>query len=547
MSDNELQALMQANKELSVLYVEDSEEVRESISEIFKEFFDRLDIAQDGAIGLQKYKKYYKEHGRYYDIVITDIKMPNMNGIKMIEAISILNERQSIIVTSAHSESHYLLKLIDLGISHFILKPFNIDQFQKVLFHVIEIIQYRKDDAAMKDNLRLEKEEAKRSSLQKSKFLANMSHEIRTPLNAITGFISLLSEDETDPKKLKYLNVIQNSSDSLLQIINDILDISKIESGKLDIEAINFNPYKNLITIAELFQAKAAEKGVVLKIRYNHNMPNILYSDVLRIKQILSNLLSNAVKFTPKGSNLKCIIWYKSGTLNIRVKDYGIGIPADKQETIFDSFSQADTSTAREYGGTGLGLTISAKLTRMLGGTLTLKSEEGKGSCFLLRIAMPLGTEPKAVKSEPLNKEDLHNRHILLVDDMETNQMFIGIILDNEGATYEVAKDGFEAIEKFKTGKYDLILMDENMPRLGGIDATKKILQIEREKGLAHTPIISLTANALKGDRERFLKAGMDDYLSKPIAPAILLNTIRNFLQPSKSLPGTQLNQDTDL
>ncbi len=269
-------------------------------------------------------------------------------------------------------------------------------------------------------------------------------------------------------------------------------------------------------------------------------MPNVLYGDALRIKQILSNLLSNAIKFTPKGSNVKCIVWYKNGALNIRVKDYGIGIAADKQESIFDSFSQADSSTAREYGGTGLGLTISAKLTEMLGGTLTLKSVEGQGSCFLLRIAMPFGKEAKEVVSDPLNTEDLLNKHILLVDDMESNQMFIGIILGNAGMTHEVANNGLEAIEKFKSGKYDLILMDENMPRLGGVGATKEILQIERERNLAHTPIISLTANALKGDRERFLNAGMDDYLSKPIAPDTLLRVLGNYLEPSKTLQRIQ-------
>ncbi|RLA73247.1 MAG: hypothetical protein DRG24_00750 [Epsilonproteobacteria bacterium] len=541
MTENNLETLIRSGKNLNILYVEDGDVVRDSTTEVLKMFFGRVDTAENGEIGYQKYQQFFEKYSYTYDMVITDINMPKMNGIEMIEAIFSINSKEHIIVTSAHNESHYLLKLINLGISNFILKPIDIDQLQKVLSRVVQIIAYEKEHKAINDNLRLEKEEATRSSLQKSKFLANMSHEIRTPLNAITGFISLLSEEETDPKKLKYLSVVQNSSDSLLHIINDILDISKIESGKLDIEALNFNPYKDLITVAELFQAKAAEKGVVLKIQYNHYMPNVLYSDALRIKQILSNLLSNAIKFTPKGANVKCIIWYKNGALHIRVKDYGIGIPADKHESIFDSFSQADSSTAREYGGTGLGLTISAKLTKMLGGTLTLKSVEGKGSCFLLHIAMPLGRKEMSSSSTSLSKLDLSGKHILLVDDMETNQMFIGIILDNAGMTHEVAQNGLEAIEKFKTGKYDLILMDENMPKLGGVGATKEILEIEKKQALVHTPIISLTANALKGDRERFLNAGMDDYLSKPIAPNILLQTLGHYLQASKNS-----SEDTD-
>jgi CheY-like chemotaxis protein len=369
---------------------------------------------------------------------------------------------------------------------------------------------------------------AEEATKHKSQFLANMSHEIRTPLNAITGFITLLQENETDETKLKYLKIIKNSSDSLVQIINDILDISKIESGKLKIEPYNFNPYENLITIAELFQAKAAEKKIEFKIKYNNDMPKILYGDALRIKQIFTNLLSNAIKFTPEGSVVKCVVWYKNGELSILVKDYGIGISEEKQKTIFEPFTQADGSTERVYGGTGLGLTISLELSRMLGGTLKLKSKEGKGSTFKLTVPLPLGEEEDQCD---YNEELSPLGHILIVEDYEAYRMFLSIILENAGLTYEMAHDGIEAIEKFKSGKYDLILMDENMPNLGGIAATKEILKIEREKSLSHTPLISLTANALQGDRERFLEAGFDDYLTKPIDPDLLLKTMSRLLK----------------
>jgi CheY-like chemotaxis protein/anti-sigma regulatory factor (Ser/Thr protein kinase) len=258
-------------------------------------------------------------------------------------------------------------------------------------------------------------------------------------------------------------------------------------------------------------------------------MPTNLYSDILRIKQILSNLLSNAIKFTPKGSRVKCIIWYAEGKLNIRVKDYGIGIPKEKHESVFTSFYQVE-GTTKKYGGTGLGLSISTQLAKMLGGELTFQSEEGKGSIFTLSIAMPDGEAPQD-KAESLQKEHtpIHG-HILLVEDYEANRMFVGIILKNAGMTYETANNGVEAIEKFKKGTYDLILMDENMPKLSGAAATKTIREIEKQRGQKHTPIISLTANALKGDRERFLQAGMDDYISKPIEPDSLLSIIRSYL-----------------
>jgi len=532
------QNTLSLEKEIRVLYVEDNQMVRMSTALMLNEYFEHeIDTAFDGENALQKYQEFYKKEAYFYDIIITDINMPRMNGLELINAISKLNKEQSIIVISAHSESKYLLELINMGISNFILKPIDFERFEQLLLRVIETVenqkiikQYHDDIKAMNKDLHIAKKKAEEASMQKSQFLANMSHEIRTPLNAITGFIGLLKENENDSEKLKYLKVIQNSSDSLLQIINDILDFSKIESGKLEINPINFNPYNDLITIAELFQVKAAEKGVVLKIQYNYNIPKFLYCDSLRIKQILSNLLSNAIKFTPEGSQVKCIIWYSKSTLNIRVKDYGIGISEDKQDSIFEAFSQAESSIVREYGGTGLGLTISSKLAQMLSGSLTLKSKENIGSSFLLSIPMQIGEEVEEEKSTSKAIELPSNLHVLLVEDNEANQMFISIILDNIGVTYDIANNGLEAIEKFKIGNYNIILMDENMPKLSGIGATKVILQLEKNNSLQHTPIISLTANALKGDRERFLKAGMDDYISKPIEPNRLIQAIYKLL-----------------
>jgi signal transduction histidine kinase len=523
-----LQELLKKDNQFTILYVEDNAPVRENTLELLQIFFDHIDVASDGIEGLERYKEFYEAEGKSYDIVLTDINMPRMNGIKMIEEIRKLQERQNFIVVSAHNEADYLIKLIDLEVTHFIIKPIDIDRFEKIFAQVIEIIMRKREFKSMNKSLADSKKIAEEMSRQKSQFLANMSHEIRTPLNAITGFITLLEENETDEKKLKYLNIIKNSSDTLVQIINDILDISKIESGKLKIEPHNFNPYENLVTIAELFQAKAAQKKIDFKIKYNNNMPKMLYGDALRIKQIFTNLISNAIKFTPEGSIVKCVVWYKEGKLNIIVKDYGIGISEKKQKSIFEPFTQADESTERVYGGTGLGLTISLELSRMLGGELTLWSKEGKGSTFKLSVPMPLGEEESETEEEEELK--LHG-NVLIVEDYEANRMFLGIILENAGLTSEMANDGVEAIEKFKTGRYDLILMDENMPNLGGMDATKEILKIERENALPHTPVISLTANALQGDRERFLEAGFDDYLAKPIDQELLLKTMYRLLK----------------
>jgi signal transduction histidine kinase len=528
---NTLKELLKQGHELTILYVEDNDLVRESTLELLQVFFDHIDVATDGMEGLEHYRSFKEKSGKNYDIVLTDINMPRMNGIEMIEKIKAMEERQNFVVLSAHNESEYLLRLIDLEVTNFILKPINIDRFQKVFSHVVEIIFQKRAFKSMNEHLARAQKAAEEATKQKSQFLANMSHEIRTPLNAITGFITLLKENETDATKLKYLKIIKNSSDLLVQIINDILDISKIESGKLKIEPHNFDPYENLITIAELFQAKAAEKKINFRIKYNQNIPHTLYGDALRIKQILGNLLSNAIKFTPEGSTVKCVIWYKNGRLNMMVKDYGIGISEEKQKNIFEPFTQADGSTERVYGGTGLGLTISLELSRMLGGELTLKSKEGKGSTFKLSVPIPLGEKRTETKEE--SEIRLHG-HVLIVEDYEANRMFLGIILENAGLTYDVAEDGLAAIEKFNAGQYDIILMDENMPNLGGMDAAKEIRKIEKENALPHTPVISLTANALQGERERFLKEGFDDYLTKPIDPELLLQTMCRHMPKTK-------------
>ncbi len=537
MTNQELQALIESSSDLTVLYVEDNDEVRESTITLLEDFFSNIDWAINGEEGLEKYNKYYNDNGHYYDIVITDINMPKMDGIEMTQALLRLYEEQMVVVISAHNESEYLQRLINVGISNFILKPIEINQLKKIVIRILRSLQNKRliqeqyaEIQTINHDLKLAKEEAEYASLQKSQFLANMSHEIRTPLNAITGFISLLHDKETDAEKIKYLKVIKSSSDSLLQIISDILDISKIESGKLEIDPVDFKPYEELLSVVELFQEKAAQKGIVLKINYSDEIPEVLFSDALRIKQILLNLLSNAVKFTPKGSSIECTIWYTSGRLHIQVKDYGIGISKEKHKDIFEPFSQAESSTTRTYGGTGLGLAISVKLIQLLNGELTFKSEEGRGSTFTFFIDMPVGKDSCIKSAERMESLQTLKGHILVVEDIEANSMFIGIVLENAGLTYETALNGIEAIEKYKTKKYDLILMDENMPKLGGIEATKVILNIEKEKKLAHTPIISLTANALKGDRERFLEAGMDDYLSKPVNPASLTDMLQRYL-----------------
>lgn len=374
-----------------------------------------------------------------------------------------------------------------------------------------------------------------------------MSHEIRTPLNAILGFVDIVAENEASEENIEYLSIVQKSGKHLLGIINDILDFSKIESGNLKLELVKVNPYENFEEIAELFYQRAKEKNIEFKTLIDPKLSKYIQIDTLRVTQVISNLLSNAVKFTPVNGSIIYKVDYmqESNSVYVSVKDTGIGIEKEKQEHIFEAFIQSDASTTREYGGTGLGLAISNRLATLMGGKLNLKSEIGKGSEFSFIINLPecnscdiptlkatFINPIKPIKQAKLAIKEMtfEGKKILLVEDNISNQMFMKVILKKLKLEYDLAGDGLEAIEAVKSNSYDAILMDENMPNLGGIQATKHILEYERENNMAHTPIIALTANAIKGDRERFLSAGMDEYLTKPINIKILAEFLVKFL-----------------
>jgi len=365
--------------------------------------------------------------------------------------------------------------------------------------------------------LELEKQKAQQSEKAKSEFLANMSHEIRTPLNAMIGFVTLLKDKKLDEESKQYINVIEKSADVLLNVINDILDLSKVEAGKLKVEKIPFYLKEDIDLIYNLFESKAEEKGVHLYKEELHT-DNYIITDNIRLKQIISNLLSNAVKFTPQNKNIYFEVKYDENKeeLFVKIKDEGIGIDETKLLTIFDPFSQEDTSTTRKYGGTGLGLTISYQLVKLLGGELRVNSEKGKGSEFYFTIPAKKTIEQK---KEKIDLNEKFNYTALLVEDNKANQMFLGIVLKKLGIKYDIANDGIEAVEKYKNNykKYDLILMDENMPNMCGSEATIEIRKFEKENDLKEIFIIAVTANALIGDKEKFLSVGMNEYITKPV------------------------------
>lgn len=402
------------------------------------------------------------------------------------------------------------------------------EKYHRYIVSLVDITELE----AVNQDLQLQKNRALEATKSKGEFLANMSHEIRTPLNAILGFIDLLKAKKLDSESQKYLDTISQSSQSLLSIINDILDLSKIENGKLVTDYNDFSPRQEFKNVADLFRARCSEKNINFTVTLSEELPAMVNSDALRIKQVISNLLSNAVKFTEPGKNIEFNIGYNPGWLRITVKDQGIGMNREAQDKIFDAFAQAETSTTRTYGGTGLGLTISSRLVKILGGHLKVTSKLGEGSTFYFSIPVKTAQQkaPTAQPAQAVAEENYHG-DLLLVEDNLTNQMLMQAILKKFGLECTLATDGLKAIEAVKAQHYDLILMDENMPNLNGIEATKQIRKYEQENGQEPQAIVALTANAMSGDRERFIQAGMDEYLTKPVNINELKKIFARFLR----------------
>jgi len=524
-----------------------------------------LDSALQGQEGLEKIQKALQE-GRPYAMAFVDVRMPpGWDGIETIQRIWREYSDLQVVICTAYSDYSWKEIVKKLGKTEKLLilkKPFDEIEVYQLASALTEKwylskrakLKHEELESLVKQQTRqlaMALEEAEKADKVKSEFLANMSHEIRTPMNSVIGFSELLADEDLTDNQRKYLELILLNGKHLLQLINDILDLSKIEAGKMDVEFRNCSLETLFSAIESMMSFQAKEKGIEFKVIQKSELPADIYTDSERLRQCLINLINNAIKFTGEGHvylNVSLINGSEEPCVHFDVEDTGIGIPPEKQSEIFNPFVQADGSTSRKYGGTGLGLAITKQLAKLLKGDLTMTSEEGQGSVFSLVIPAGLDVTKQASLNRHKiaegietgrNKVELpkFSGHVLVAEDVEANQILAKALLNGMGLETTIAEDGSDVVEKALSQKFDLILMDIQMPKMNGYEATKVL----RKEGIT-TPIVALTAFAMKEDDKKCVESGCNDYLPKPIDRMQLIEKLGKYL----TIKNDALNKEID-
>jgi len=497
-------------------------------------------------------------HEQDFAIILMDVQMPGMDGfetVELIRGIETLKHIPIIFLTASMDNSMHIFKGYQAGAVDYMIKPL-IPEILKAKVAVLvdlykktrELLVQREEmktlygDATVQKRIMAELTEAKSKAetatriaedamKAKQQFLSNMSHEIRTPMNAIIGFTKIILKTDLSVKQKEYLDAIKASSDGLLVLINDILDLAKVDAGKMTFEQTPFKMEFSISTMHQVFDLKIKEKNLDLVKEYDNKIPVVLIGDSVRLHQILLNLLSNAIKFTAKGKITVTVRLLnedkEKAAIEFAITDTGTGIPEDKLESIFENFQQATSSTSSTFGGTGLGLAICKQLVEKQGGTISVKSKVNEGSTFSFTLIFQKtnGESEKEIGAVKLDKE-IKDIKILVVEDIKLNQLLMRTILDDFKFKYDIADNGKIAIEKLQTETYDIILMDLQMPVMNGFEATVYIRNTMNSK----IPIIALTADVTTVDVEKCKAVGMNDYVSKPLDERVLYTKIIEML-----------------